>query len=292
MNKLGIIYLLIATLSYGGLQVVDKLVLNSKVDASAYTISRVFIAAIFLAFFIFFRNKQNFLHTFKKENLRDLIIIGILASGISLLFQIIGLSLTTATNVSIILTFVAPLTSLFAFFVLKENLPKLFFIASILMLIGSILALYKPITPLGFGDLLIFIAVICFAYSNVYAKRTMKNVPTRIVTFGRLLFGSLSLAVLIPFFNFSFYSLFNAPYFVILGGLIFGIRMIAYYKGIEIEGASIAATFLLFSPVVTILLAVLLLNEPLTLNVISGLITVIIGGLLLTRVKSTFKTPD
>lgn len=292
MKKGGIISLAIATLTYGGLQVVDKLALNAKVDSSAYTISRVFIAMLFLSVYISFGKKQNILSVFKKEHLKDLIIIGVLASGIGLLLQIIGLSFTTATNTSIILTFVAPLTSLFAFFMLKEAMPKLFLIASILMVVGSLVVLYKPISPLGIGDILILLAVIGYAFSNAYAKKTMKNIPTGVVTFGRLLFGSLSIALLIPFFHFGFGTLLKAPFLLILSGLIFGIRMITYYKGIEIEGASVAATFLLFSPVVTVLLASTFLGEALTINVLAGLVTIVIGGFLLTRVKSTFKTPD
>src|SRR5260221_14172866 len=109
MNIRGIVYLVIATLTYGGLQVVDKLALNAHVDSSAYTISRVFISMLFLAVFISFQKGQRVSVAFKKEHLKDLIIIGVLASGIGLLFQVVGLSLTTATNTSIILTFVAPL---------------------------------------------------------------------------------------------------------------------------------------------------------------------------------------
>jgi len=292
MKKTGVLYLIIATLTYGGLQIVDKLALNAKIDSSAYTISRVFISMLFLAAFVSFRKKHSIVIVFRRENLKDLIIIGVLASGIGLLFQIIGLSFTTATNTSIILTFVAPLTSVFAYFVLREPMPKMFLIASILMVTGSIIILYKPISPFGTGDLLVCIAVIGFSFSNAYAKRTMKNIPTEVVTFGRLFFGSLSIVLLIPFLHFGFATLIKAPFWVVLSGFIFGIRMVTYYKGIEIEGAAIAATFLLFSPVVTVLLASLFLGESFTTNVVGGLITIIIGGFLLTRVKSTFKTPD
>src|SRR5579864_720597 len=159
MKKAGIIYLTIATLTYGGLQIVDKLALNAKIDSSAYTISRVFISMLFLAAFISFRGKHSIMRVFKREHLKDIIIIGVLASGIGLLFQIIGLSFTTATDTSIILTFVAPLTSVFAFFILKESMPKMFLIASILMIVGGIIILYKSVSPFNLGDLLICLAV-------------------------------------------------------------------------------------------------------------------------------------
>ena len=286
MSVGGFFYLLIATLSYGALQAVDKVVLNAKVDPVAYTISRVIISMLFLGILVLVRNRRSFISVFKPVHWKDLFIIGVLASGIGLLFQMIGLSYTTATNMSIILAFTAPLTTLFAFFILKERISQKFIAASLLMLLGVLLIFTKnPVNGFGLGDILIVIAIIGYAYSNVYAKKTMGKLPTSTVTLGRLFFGSLSLALLFPFLGFSFSSLLKAPFLVVLGGAIFGIRMLAYYKGIEIEGASTAATFLLFSPVVTVGLAASYLNESLTTTIILGMMLVIIGGLLLTKAK-------
>jgi drug/metabolite transporter (DMT)-like permease len=286
MRKAGIIYLSIATVTYGALQVVDKLALNAGVDPSSYTIARVFIAMVFLAVFITFQSRKNLVRVFRKDHLKDLAIIGILASGWGLLLQIVGLSLTTATNTSIILAFVAPLTSFFAYFLLKEVLPKMFLLASALMIMGSLVVLYKPISPINLGDILVLLAAVGYAFSNAYAKKSMGRIQTSLITFGRLFFGSLSIALVIPFLGLGFATLLKAPGWVVLGGLIFAIRMVTYFKGIEIEGASIAATFLLFSPAVTVMLATLMLGETLTVTVLIGLVIVLTGGLLLTSMKA------
>ncbi len=286
MSVTGFIYLLIATLSYGAIQAIDKVVLNAKVDPAAYTISRVVISMLILGVLVLAKNRQSFISVFKPIHWKDLFIIGVLASGIGLLFQIIGLSYTTATNMSILLAFTAPLTTLFAVFILKEKISKLFILATLLMLSGVVLIYIKqPISAFGLGDILIMLSVTGYAYSNVYAKKTMGKLPTSTVTLGRLLFGSLSLLLLFPFLGYSFSSIFNSLWLVILGGAVFGIRMLTYYKGIEIEGASTAATFLLFSPVVTVGLATKYLNEPLTEIVIWGMTLVIFGGLLLSKSK-------
>jgi drug/metabolite transporter (DMT)-like permease len=69
------------------------------------------------------------------------------------------------------------------------------------------------------------------------------------------------------------------------GGAIFGVRMVSYYKGIEIEGASVAAAFLLLSPVVSVLSANAFLSEPLTGSIIAGVTLAVAGGVLLARAK-------
>lgn len=290
MKKSGLFFLIIATLSYGAVQIVDKAVLNYKVNPSAYAVSRVFISMFFLAVTLILQRKHKLSSVFKRKHLKDLIIIGIFGSGIGLLMQISGLSYTTATNMSMLLVFVAPFTSIFAFLMLQEPLSKRFISASMLMLFGVLIIYAKnSVSRFGPGDFLIIMATIGYAYSNVYAKKTMRNLPSMIVTFGRLLFGSLSLLILFPVLNFSFKTLLNAPFLVISGGVIFGIRMITYYKGMEIENASVAGTFLLFSPVVTVSLASLFLKEPLTVQTVIGFCLVFTGGLLLTKLKNNYK---
>ena len=128
---------------------------------------------------------------------------------------------------------------------------------------------------------MVLAAAVAFAFSNVHARKTMNNMPTTLVTLGRLAFGSLSIAVLLPFLQLPLAVLARAPLLVCLGGAVFGMRMVAYYKGIEYEGAGPAATFLLFSPVVTALTAHVMLGEALTVWIISGMALVVLGGMLL-----------
>lgn len=282
MTVRGFVHLTAATLTYGGLHVIDKAALRGGADVSAYTVSRVFIAALILFIFAAATCPRSLSRVVEKGTIRDLVLIGVLASGWGLLLQITGLARTTAINAGLLLTLVAPGTTIFAVWLLGEPLTKSLILASLLMLGGvwSIYGLDKT-TAFGFGDILILIAALGYAYSNVHARKTMKNTETTIVTLGRLIFGALSIAILLPFVPLNFSSLASQPALVLLGGAVFGIRMVTYYKGIALEGASVAATFLLFSPVVTALSAHFFLAEPLSPGIAAGIALTLAGGWLL-----------
>ena len=111
MTRPGVLYLSIATLTYGVLHVIDKAVLNQGIPAPSYTVCRVFIAFFILALFTLARPHPDWKLVIRNSNLRDLLIIGVLASGWGLLLQTFGLTFTSATNVSMLLGLVAPFTA-------------------------------------------------------------------------------------------------------------------------------------------------------------------------------------
>jgi drug/metabolite transporter (DMT)-like permease len=283
----GIFYLSITALTYGMLHIVDKAALKYGADPGLYTILQVALAAVFLSFYTKVRGKHSIRSIFRKPYLKDLVIIGILTTGIGLLFKIEGLSYSSATNVSLMLTLVAPMTSLFAFFYLKEKITRRFIAASAIMLCGVWAIYFKnDYSPFGWGDFLIILAIIFFACGNVYIRKTLThNVPVSLVTLGRFVFGALSLVLVLPFLSISFDGLRQAFWLMLLGSAIFGIRMAAYHKGIEIAGASQAATFILVSPVVSVIGAHFLLGEPVTGSIFIGIILVL-GGTALMLAKS------
>ena len=286
MTRLGFFCLSAAAVSYGAMHVIDKAVMNAGGDAAAYTVLRVFIAAGFIGLGCLSAEPSSVRAVFHRKNLPSLIVIGVLASGIGLFFQIKGLTLSSATNVSVLLSFVAPVTSFFAYFIIGEPVTKRLIAASLLMLAG-IACIYakNSYSPFSAGDLLVIAAIVGYGYSNVLARQTMRSMPTTIVTFGRLLFGSLSLVFCLPFLSASFSALAVAPGLVLLGGFVFALRMLTYYRGIELEGASVAATFLLFSPVVAVLAAHFFLGEPLTPMIICGIALTFCGGAVLSSGK-------
>ncbi|MBN1827966.1 MAG: DMT family transporter [Deltaproteobacteria bacterium] len=286
MSYRGFFFLATAALSYGILHVVDKSAVSRGVDPAAYTVMRIVIAMAVLAAVVMLKGDDRIRSVFRKDNIKDLFIIGVFGSGIGLFFQIKGLSLSSVTNVSLLLTLVAPMTSFLAFLILKEPISKRFILSSAFMVAGVCsIHLRNTYAPFNRGDLLVTFAMVGFAYSNIHARKTMKSMSVTLVTFGRLVFGSLSLGILMPFLGASLPSLLNAPVLVVLGGCLFGVRMAAYYKGIEIEGASVAATFLLFSPAVAVLSAHLVLGEPITGPIMVGIGLVIVGGFLLTGIR-------
>ncbi len=282
----GFIFLAISTLAYGFIHIIDKMVLNEGADAAAYSFFRVAIGAFIVGVFALFTKRDSLKLTVDKRFLKSLILIGVIGMGWRVLFQIMGLEHTTPTNVAVTMMLVAPLTTLFAVLHFKEKLPRHFWRVSIALLLGVYLVLGRGelIIP-NFGDALILIAAIGFGYSNAYSKGTLNKLSTTIVTFGSLLFGALSIGILIPVFSFPIGSLLPVLGMALLGGVVFGIRMITFFKGIDLTSASIAAHFILLAPVITAIASSYFLAEQILPMQWLGITIVLIGTYALTKLK-------
>lgn len=266
--------------------VVQKVVLNNGVEPLTFAFMRIVIAALFLTpYFFYIKNKKRF--KFNKLNLRDLAIIGVLASGLAMFFKLTGLSFTTATNAGFMQVLVALFTIIFSYFILKERLPKMFFIIFSIMVIGIILISTKGgISIPNKGDFILLGNVILIGFSAAYAKRTMKWISSRIIAYGRLVFGAIFLALLIPFFGFNELTvIFPMLGWIIFSGIDFGLRLLFLYKAIDIESASNTTTFLLIAPVLTLIIANIWLGETLVIMQYVGVLLIFFGALMLAILK-------
>lgn len=140
-----------------------------------------------------------------------------------------------------------------------------------------------------FGDLLIFLSSICWAFYGVLAARWGYSAwtLTRVIAFGSLLVYLPIYGLWLP------KELAAAPWSAILTqgiyqGLVATIlAMLTYLKAISILGTERAAAFLALVPIVTGILAVPLLDEPLTGWLLSGLVFVSLGSFIASRFGTT-----
>ena len=140
----------------------------------------------------------------------------------------------------------------------------------------------------AFGDLLILLSSISWAFYAVYATRWGYSAwtLTRAVAFGTAITYLPIYALFLP------KQLAAAPLSMIaiqcfFQGIVATIlAMLAYLKAISLLGAERAAAFLALVPIVTGLVAVPLLGETLTIWLLSGLIFVSLGSFIASRYGS------
>ena len=140
----------------------------------------------------------------------------------------------------------------------------------------------------AFGDLLILLSSISWAFYSVYATRWGYSAwtLTRAVAFGTAIIYLPIYAFFLP------KQLAAAPLSMIaiqcfFQGIVATIlAMLAYLKAISLLGAERAAAFLALVPIVTGLVAVPLLDEALTIWLLSGLIFVSLGSFIASRYGS------
>jgi drug/metabolite transporter (DMT)-like permease len=260
----------------GTIGVLVKLIGNS-IPIMSLNFLRVFIGFISLLIIIPFIDKKWYIVT--KKDIKEYFFIGLLYA-ISLSLYIIAVNFTTIQNAVLINHFYPFFVLIFSYFILKEKITRTKIITLIVAFIGLII-----INPFKFGDgsLGNFFAILgAFFYGLLITKMRYESKNHSIgdvVWF--LLFASL---ILLPFPIIEGFGDFSQVwvYVVLLGFVSTELAYIFYNLALEkIEAEIGAVTAMIITPLVSILLAVFIINENINTRIIFGGILLIIAGVYL-----------
>lgn len=186
-----------------------------------------------------------------------LVVIGLVGGSVPFLLFFKGLSLTTSIQGSFIhktmFIYVIVLAALF----LKEKISKKLLFGGLLLLLGNIFLLKFIPHSLGKGDLLIFLATLFWAVENIISKSVLKELPSRIVIWGRMFFGSVFILVFLAFTGqlslMANLNINQISWVLLTSILLFGYVM-TWYSGLKHIPVSLATIILLLgSPITTLL---------------------------------------
>jgi drug/metabolite transporter (DMT)-like permease len=283
----GILYLTTAVISFGLVHIIDKIGLNAGVEPGIFALSRGLIAMTVVGLIWFAARKKHKL-SFKIESLKNIAIIGLLTSGLGSFTVLYALNFTTATNRGLMQGLYVAATAIIAYFLIKERLPKLFFPIFLVIIIGLILLTSNGlIHPPNIGDWILIALAPVIGFTNTYAKKTMATVDSLTLTFGRYIFGSIALAIALAIFGLKDPESAKLGWeWILLSGSLTGIRTLTFYKGIQMLGATIGATFISIGPAVTAIGAFFILDEILSPIQGLGMLMLLLGGVALTQLKS------
>ena len=128
----------------------------------------------------------------------------------------------------------------------------------------------------------------CYAFSTVFIQKNSAKTNKLVLIGWSVIIGGI---ILLPFTLMTLPETIpskNSFYAVLwLGGISTGLAFLGYVRLIEKIGAVKTSTVAYFLPVFGILWGYLFLDEIITLNVIVGCTTVLIGGFLATSKKIT-----
>lgn len=218
--------------------------------------------------------------------------------GVTLFFMIqnTALSYTQASNVSVLLS-VAPLfTALAARVFLKdEPLKTYFFLGFALAMSGILLIAYNGSTVLKLnplGDLLAILAAGVWALYSVLVRKISASQTNLLATTRKTMFyGLLFLLPFLPLFHFQLgLSRLRAPLNLInllfLGLGASALCYISWNYAVSVLGAMKTSVYIYLGPVITIVSAVLLLREKITLVGVLG-VGLILAGMVLSERQKT-----
>ena len=186
-----------------------------------------------------------------------LLAIGLIGGSIPFLLFFKGLSLTTGVQGAFMhktmFIYVAVLAALF----LKEKISKKLLFGGLLLLLGNAFLLKFIPHSLGKGDLLILLAVLFWAVENTISKYTLRELPSRVVIWGRMFFGSIFILIflaatgqigLIGTLNIS-----QMAWVVVTAIILLG-YVITWYTGLKYVPVSVATLILLLGAPITALI--------------------------------------
>jgi len=206
------------------------------------------------------------------------------------LFFFFFLTLIAASRASLIIALNPVFISLASVLLHRDPLPKRRLIGILLSVTGAVIVITQgqPLTVfesgIGRGELLIFGCVLSWTLYSVIGKTAMKGLSplvsvcyssiagTLLLLFVALMQGELTAAASYPLT-----AQISLLYLGMFGTVI---GFLWYFQGIQAIGPSRAAVFINFVPVNAVLLATLILGEPLSLSLITGGALVISGSYL------------
>lgn len=286
------IFALISCLSLGTVGIIDKLGILQSSSPFIFSSQSLLFTLFFTIIFTLIYFKGLPIRDIKGisfSSWRLIILVGILASGLFILFRFLGLTQSTGTFATLSQVITTSLTALLAWVFLKERLSKLFWILFALIIFSTYFVSIGKIAVASVktGDLFIILGAFFLAAGNIFSMLVVQKVDPILVAVGRSLIGFIFLLLAgFLFINWGgFFSTFTI--WVVLSGLLWSIVVITFNLAIKRIGITFVTSILMMAPVITMALEYFLLGYHFTLTqVIAALVGVASGIAIIFASKS------
>jgi drug/metabolite transporter (DMT)-like permease len=194
------------------------------------------------------------------------------------IFLMVGLTMTTSANVSLLNNFEIVATSLIALSIFKESISKRLWVAISLITLSSIILSIEDISSFSFsfGSIFVLIACICWGLENNCTRKLSVKDPLEIVVikgFGSGI-GSLLIALALG------EQINNVPYILaalLLGFFAYGLSIFFYIYAQRDLGAAKTSAYYAVAPFIGVGLSLIIFREIPTFSFVIALVIMIIG---------------
>ncbi len=253
MNKWGYLFVLLTALVSGVSIFLNKFAVKG-INPYVFTFSKNVLVVLFLfSLLIFFKE----IKTFKILNRMQwfkLILIGFFGGSIPFLLFFKGLSMSASPAASLLHKSMFFLVALLAVLFLKERLNKGFAVATLLLFAGNFLLLETKYFAFGISELFILAAVVFWSVETIISKHALKEIPSNVVAFGRMFFGSLFILVFLAATgNLADIAALSVPQlgWIAFTSVLLLLYVTTWYAGLQRIPASIASCILVLGSAIT-----------------------------------------
>lgn len=247
----------------------------------------IMLYRLILAYLVLFAVSPRFI---KYNNLKEeLLFLGAGLCGVTLyfIFQNSALSLTQASNVSVLISISPLFTAIFSrFFAKEERFQSSFFIGFGVSIIGIFLIGFNgnfilKLNPLG--DILAILSAVVWAVYTIIMKR-ISSLNFSTVQFTRKIFF-YGLLLLLPFLKImgfhldlsGFNSIPNLLNILFLGIGASALCYVTWNYAVSVLGALKTSVYIYLIPIITIIISAIVLREKITLVALLGVLLILSG---------------
>ncbi len=278
-HKLSILYAILAAVLYAISTPLAKMLLIEL--SPIFIASLLYLGAGIGMLIVWYIRHKKTIQTYKKFTKTELpAILGMISldiiAPIALLF---GLNMSLPENVALLNNFEIVATSLFAFFLFKEAIPKRLRFAIVLVTLASVILSVEDVAAFQFsiGSLFVIIAALSWGLENNFTRKLSYHDPLSVVIIKGIFSGLGSLAI--AFFvgevsshlTYIFLTLF-------LGFVAYGFSIFLYVSAQRELGAAKTSAFYAFAPFVGAILSLLIFQEMPGYNFFIALVIMGIGS--------------
>jgi len=226
-------------------------------------------------------NKRSILHTKSQYPLLQILRGSLLL--VTTCFMFSGLAyLPFAENIAIYM--IGPvITTILAFFILKEKISFLQIIVVIVGLIGAIIIADPNSQSFNLAIIFPFLAALCFAFFTISTKFLNSSDSNQTTLLFTAITGTFLSAPFIIFF-WKWPSL-NATILMFCLGLLATIGHFFFIEALKVINASFAAPFVYLTVMLAAFWGYIIYNEVPNQNTIIGAFLIIIAGIIITQLK-------
>lgn len=206
-------------------------------------------------------------------------IIGMIILDIAApILLMIGLTLTTSSNASLLNNFEIVATSVIALFIFKEAISRRLWIAIVLITVASIILSFNDVDSISFswGSMFVVLACIAWGFENNCTRMLSIKDPVQIVIIKGIGsgIGSLFIASVVGELGyFGSYIIWT----LLLGFIAFGMSILLYIRAQRDLGAARTSAFYAAAPFIGVIVSWLILREALTLTFYLALFIMLLG---------------
>lgn len=297
--KKGFIYIGITTFLFSTMEIALKTI-SDNFNPVQLNFSRFLVGGIILLPFALKALKSKNISLTSKD-IKTFALLGLTCVVISMTFYQLAVMNTKASVVAVLFSCNPIFVMIFAYIVLKEKIHKNNIIALVLELIGIILIINPINTKLSItGITLTLLAAITFAIYGVLGKKSCAKFGGIVVTCFSFILGGLEMLILsllshlniisnalitvnlnqfadIPIL--SGYTTYSLPTVLYIFICVTGIGYALYFKAMEVTSANTTSLVFFFKPILSPILALILLKELIPINMILGIICILSGSL-------------